>query len=96
MLAQKKILKETYTEKALGELENRAVTLALIEVAVELGISPEKMPKYKYSKGELLNFIKIKIRDMVSNYELLSKRIAKLQKQRDKDYQLVLDFMERK
>jgi len=93
MLAYEKELRKDLTESALREIKAREVKLALIPVATELGLDTISFEKLSYENGQIMHLIKVAIHELRSVNDLLQKRVKRLQKQRDNDHQLVLNFI---
>lgn len=93
MLAYEKELRKDYTKEALKRLEDRAVKFALMKVASELGIDTLTLLKYKYEKGYLMHLVCTGIREILTERDLLRKKIKKLQKQREDDFQTLINFV---
>lgn len=93
MLAYEKELRQDYTIKSLRALEERAIKLVLVEIASELGLDAINFEKLGYGNGQIMHFIKIAIHELRASQDLLLKKVKRLQKQRDDDFQRIMDFI---
>lgn len=94
MLAYEKELRKEYTGKSLRALEERAVRLALTDIAIELGLNGLILVKHKFGLGQLKSLVKTAIREQNALLLKAEKRVKTLQTERDNDHQLILSFIE--